>query len=482
MDAGEDPLFLARRVVRMAVEDIGLADPQALVICNAAKDAYDFLGHPEGELAIAQAVIYLATAPKSNAAYKAFGAAMRAAKEGGSLLPPKHILNSPTKLMKSEGYGGGYEYDHDAPEAFSGQDYFPEALGRQTFYDPPDRGFEREIRKRLDYWAKLRRNASEIAIGLMTPSTSSRLLRYANGSSGAGRIMSRRVKRPLAKSRRPAAIARRARSGRVGRSPRPSGHGDRPRRRRGIAGAAARVRRRARGAVRRRARQGRRRAAAAADQSADRRRDGGREQHARRPLSRGALSRPVVLPHPAHRPQRRAARQRQARRQQGPAGRGTERPHSAAQARCAQGRRRALGSRDEDARGAQGHDPVRGRRRHGAEQAGGACGAGRLRHHAACRPDAGSDARRQGPEAAAGAPARQGDRGLPAGRQDALCRDRADRIVPPSLGAQDLLGAGGGRAEAEAGPHLDLSRQGRERGRHHHARSPRMATRAPATP
>jgi putative ATPase len=157
MDAGEDPLFLARRVVRMAVEDIGLADPQALVICNAAKDAYDFLGHPEGELAIAQAVIYLATAPKSNAAYKAFGAAMRAAKEGGSLLPPKHVLNAPTKLMKSEGYGDGYHYDHDAPDAFSGQDYFPEALGRQTFYDPPDRGFEREIRKRLDYWAKLRR-------------------------------------------------------------------------------------------------------------------------------------------------------------------------------------------------------------------------------------------------------------------------------------------------------------------------------------
>src|SRR4051812_203395 len=157
MDAGEDPLFLARRVVRMAVEDIGLADPQALVICNAAKDAYDFLGHPEGELAIAQAVIYLATAPKSNAAYKAFGAAMRTAKEAGSLLPPKHILNSPTKLMKSEGYGSGYEYDHDAPDAFSGQDYFPDALGHQTFYDPPDRGFEREIRRRLDYWAKLRK-------------------------------------------------------------------------------------------------------------------------------------------------------------------------------------------------------------------------------------------------------------------------------------------------------------------------------------
>jgi putative ATPase len=156
-DAGEDPLFLARRVVRMAVEDIGLADPQALAICNAAKDAYDFLGSPEGELAIAQAVIYLATAPKSNAAYKAFGAAMAVAKSAGSLLPPKHILNAPTKLMKEESYGAGYQYDHDAPDAFSGQDYFPEALGRRQFYDPPERGFEREIRKRLEYWAKLRR-------------------------------------------------------------------------------------------------------------------------------------------------------------------------------------------------------------------------------------------------------------------------------------------------------------------------------------
>ncbi|HEV7477651.1 MAG TPA: replication-associated recombination protein A [Burkholderiales bacterium] len=157
LDAGEDPLYLARRVVRMAVEDIGLADPQALVICNAAKDAYDFLGSPEGELAIAQAVIYIATAPKSNAAYMAYGAAMRTAKEAGSLLPPKHILNAPTKLMQSEGYGDGYDYDHDAPEAFSGQDYFPDALGRQKFYDPPERGFEREIRKRLEYWAKLRK-------------------------------------------------------------------------------------------------------------------------------------------------------------------------------------------------------------------------------------------------------------------------------------------------------------------------------------
>jgi putative ATPase len=160
LDAGEDPLYLARRIVRMAVEDIGLADPQALVVANAAKEAYDFLGSPEGELAIAQAVIYVATAPKSNAAYAAFGEAMRAAKEAGSLLPPKHILNAPTRLMQQEGYGAGYAYDHDAPDAFSGQDYFPEALGRRQFYDPPERGFEREIRKRLEYWAKLRKERS----------------------------------------------------------------------------------------------------------------------------------------------------------------------------------------------------------------------------------------------------------------------------------------------------------------------------------
>jgi putative ATPase len=160
LDAGEDPLYLARRIVRMAVEDIGLADPQALVVANAAKDAYDFLGSPEGDLAIAEACLYVATAPKSNATYLAFGEAMRTAKEAGSLLPPKHVLNAPTKLMQAEGYGSGYEYDHDAPDAFSGQDYFPEALGRKQFYDPPERGFEREIRKRLEYWAKLRRERS----------------------------------------------------------------------------------------------------------------------------------------------------------------------------------------------------------------------------------------------------------------------------------------------------------------------------------
>jgi putative ATPase len=156
-DAGEDPLYLGRRLVRMAVEDIGLADPQALVVCNAAKDAYDYLGSPEGELALAQACVYLATAPKSNGVYVAYKAAMRAAKEHGSLLPPKHILNAPTKLMKAEGYNEGYRYDHDEPDAFSGQDYFPEKMGRKTFYDPPERGFEREIKKRLDWWAKLRR-------------------------------------------------------------------------------------------------------------------------------------------------------------------------------------------------------------------------------------------------------------------------------------------------------------------------------------
>jgi putative ATPase len=157
LDAGEDPLFIARRVVRMAVEDIGLADPQALVIANAAKDAFDFLGAPEGELALAQAVIYVATAPKSNAAYVAWKSAQRLAKEHGSVMPPKTILNAPTKLMREEGYGSGYRYDHDEPDAFSGQDYWPEKIGRQKLYAPAERGFEREIGKRLDYWAKLRR-------------------------------------------------------------------------------------------------------------------------------------------------------------------------------------------------------------------------------------------------------------------------------------------------------------------------------------
>ncbi|GHD08340.1 replication-associated recombination protein A [Tianweitania populi] len=156
-DAGENPLYIGRRLVRMAVEDIGLADPQALVITNAAKDAYDYLGSPEGELALAQACVYLATAPKSNAVYTAFKGAMRTAKENGSLMPPKLILNGSTKLMKQENYGDGYAYDHDQPDAFSGQDYFPDRLGRQTFYEPVDRGFEREIRKRLDYWEKLRK-------------------------------------------------------------------------------------------------------------------------------------------------------------------------------------------------------------------------------------------------------------------------------------------------------------------------------------
>jgi len=157
LDAGEDPRFLARRLVRMAVEDIGLADPQALVHARAASDAFEQLGSPEGELALANCVIYLASAPKSNAAYMAYKAAVRTAKEAGSLSPPKAILNAPTKLMKQEGYGSGYAYDHDAPDAFSGQDYWPGKLGRQRFYDPPDRGFEREIRKRLDWWEKLRR-------------------------------------------------------------------------------------------------------------------------------------------------------------------------------------------------------------------------------------------------------------------------------------------------------------------------------------
>ncbi len=161
LDAGEDPLFIARRIVRMAVEDVGLADPQALVIANAAKDAYDFLGSPEGELALVQALIYVATAPKSNAAYNAYSAAKRLAKEHGSLMPPKAILNAPTKLMKQEGYGTGYRYDHDEPDAFSGQNYWPDALGRQEIYKPVERGFERDLRKRLDWWAKLRKERGD---------------------------------------------------------------------------------------------------------------------------------------------------------------------------------------------------------------------------------------------------------------------------------------------------------------------------------
>ncbi len=155
-DAGEDPLYLGRRLVRMASEDVGLADPQALAIANSAKDAYDYLGSPEGELALAQACVYIASAPKSNALYTAYKAAMGAARKHGSLLPPKHILNAPTTLMKTEGYGSGYQYDHDAPDAFSGQDYFPEKMGRHNFYKPVERGFERELKKRLEYWDKLR--------------------------------------------------------------------------------------------------------------------------------------------------------------------------------------------------------------------------------------------------------------------------------------------------------------------------------------
>jgi putative ATPase len=157
---GEQPLYIVRRLVRAAVEDIGLADPEAVHQALAAKDVYDFLGSPEGEIALVQAVIYLATAPKSNAVYMAQGAAARAAEEHGSLMPPAHILNAPTKLMKTLGYGKGYEYDHAADERFSGQNYFPEGMERQSFYRPTDLGFEKEVSKRLTYWAKLRTERS----------------------------------------------------------------------------------------------------------------------------------------------------------------------------------------------------------------------------------------------------------------------------------------------------------------------------------
>ena len=156
LDGGEDPHFIARRLTRFAVEDIGLADPNALTQAIAAWQAYERLGSPEGELALTQLVIYLGTAPKSNAAYKAEGAVKRAAKQTGSLMPPMHILNAPTKMMKDLGYSKGYEYDHNAEGGFSGQNYFPDDMARQRFYIPKEIGFEREIAKRLDYWDKLR--------------------------------------------------------------------------------------------------------------------------------------------------------------------------------------------------------------------------------------------------------------------------------------------------------------------------------------
>ena len=156
LNGGEDPRFLARRIARMAVEDIGLADPQAQTICVQAWETYERLGSPEGELALANALVYLALAPKSNAGYVAYKGAMRLAKETGSLMPPKHILNAPTRMMKDQGYGSGYDYDHDAKDGFSGQNYFPESFKRPLLYQPVERGFERDLKKRLDYFADLR--------------------------------------------------------------------------------------------------------------------------------------------------------------------------------------------------------------------------------------------------------------------------------------------------------------------------------------
>jgi putative ATPase len=159
--AGEEPLYVLRRLTRAAVEDIGLADPNALVQCLAAKDMYDFLGSPEGEIGIVQACLYLATAPKSNAVYVAQKSASRTAKETGSLMPPMHILNAPTKLMKTVGYGKGYAYDHNADEGFSGQNYWPEEMEPQQFYQPTDRGFEARVKERLDYWAQRRKELQQ---------------------------------------------------------------------------------------------------------------------------------------------------------------------------------------------------------------------------------------------------------------------------------------------------------------------------------
>ena len=158
LEGGEDPKYLARRITRMAVEDISLADPQALQICNDAWNIYERLGSPEGELALANALVYIATAPKSNAVYNAYNTVRAEAKKTGSLMPPKHILNAPTAMMKDQGYGEGYQYDHDSENGFSGQNFFPDEMGRKKFYKPVERGFEREINKRIDYWDRLRKD------------------------------------------------------------------------------------------------------------------------------------------------------------------------------------------------------------------------------------------------------------------------------------------------------------------------------------
>jgi len=162
LTGGEDPRYLARRITRMAVEDIGLADSHAQTVCLHAWETYERLGSPEGELALAQAVVYLSLAPKSNAAYAGYKAAMRAAKQTGSEPPPRHILNAPTKLMKDQGYGEGYAYDHDAEDGFSGQNYFPESMKRPVFYQPVERGFERELKKRVDYFSRLRARRDDV--------------------------------------------------------------------------------------------------------------------------------------------------------------------------------------------------------------------------------------------------------------------------------------------------------------------------------
>ncbi|MEM6375121.1 MAG: replication-associated recombination protein A, partial [Pseudomonadota bacterium] len=161
LNGGEDPRYLARRITRMAIEDIGLADMQAQSVCLQAWETYERLGSPEGDLALAQAVVYLALAPKSNATYVAYKAAMKEARASGSAPPPKHILNAPTELMKEEGYGAGYAYDHEAEDGFSGQDYFPDGMARMSFYAPVERGFERELIKRLSYFERLRRTRQE---------------------------------------------------------------------------------------------------------------------------------------------------------------------------------------------------------------------------------------------------------------------------------------------------------------------------------
>ena len=461
LDAGEDPLYLARRIVRMAVEDIGLADPQALVIANAAKDAYDFLGSPEGELAIAEAVIYVATAPKSNATYVAFGEAMRTAKEAGSLLAAQAHPQRADQADEDRRLRLGLRIRSRREEAFSGQDYFPEQLGRQKFYDPPERGFEREISKRLDYWAKLRNERSGL------DKRAEPVLRGSRGprQPGGGKQIagSRHQRRSFTVTLR-CERRRASKGGGPKRAPRPV----HPSRR------ACGVRLRMTGNTRSCA-------GSNADQRAERRGDRRRIRHAGRSFSGGAVSGLELLPHPARHPQRRGAGERQAHPAEEPAGGGADGAHSAAAARCSRSRGRRRSEADDKTRAFlksitlhEDADVLVLNKPMGLAVQG---GSGTTRHLDGML-EVLRDAHGQRPRLVHRLD--KDTAGCLLVAKTRFAAYGAGQDLPLALGAENLLGAGRRRAQGAAGPHLDLSRQGGARGRVVHAhRPPRREGREP---